>query len=278
MAFFLAMVLAFSVFGLLWSNGFLENKRENTEPSEPKAELVIDRVRFEEYFSNYKLKGIVRNKTSPELTKMALPFSAINEEKIKTLLGKDYSVGETVLSSAEGDDFVIDFNGKLVDYSYDSDVSGEWLLFFLNYDSLLIETEIDESHYEKIGYDSVVKVKKGKKSFSSAIHRIGYEVNHGVIGLTVDLPVQMLPGTEVDIDVFSSFSKKALWVDADFIIWDGSSYYVFKVIDENDGLFVKIPVTVGEVSELTDPNGTVSILYEICSGLVEGDIICIEQR
>ncbi len=191
--------------------------------------------------------------------------------------GDEISSGEALYSFKQKD-VTVDFDGKLLDISYeaDSENSSSSLsnvtITVLNYDKLYIVAYIDEDKYEKIDYNTQVTVTCGTKEYEASVKNIGYEIENNQFSVEINMPTQILPGTEVSLSFVLEVEEKGLYVPKDALYNDGEGYYAYV---QNGDSTEYAEITTGE--EFTvEEDGTTFEYVEILSGISEDDILVME--
>ena len=264
---------------LVWIAGGFDKEPPKKIDSQIQTDLVIYKVSRSQLTSSFSLTGNVTGDKLSYIKTFDYLFDSKEDFLLSIELGENINKGEK-FGIFCGSALISSVNGMLIDICEEQKENGTYFtkLHFLDYDSLYIEAKIDEEYYSRINYDSPVFVYKNNISFQTSINRIGFEISNGKIPLVIDLPnnYNMLPGAEMNLIIIAAYPRECLWIEEDFVFWDGNSYYVYILENELSDQYHQVSVTIGEKVEIIDEYGNSRIMYEITTGLSEGDYIVFE--
>lgn len=275
----LIVILILFLLGLVFGVIYLNNPDIF---SSPKEEQDFDRtttIRYPvikgEITHTYSVDAQVISNT-PELYVTDITLEGITQTNFELIKkqGDEIKSGEA-LYKYEGKEKSVDFNGQLVDITYEKTSADESTVTIklLNYDKLFIQTEIDIDKYEKINYDTKVFVTYDDNEYESKITGIGYEIADKKLPVKVGMPDKFLPGTEVKVRFILDVHDAGLYVPEDAIYSDGDNYYA-NILEEDDTTR-QTQVLIGERFSETDGDHTFKYV-ELLSGVSENDTIVVE--
>ena len=188
--------------------------------------------------------------------------------------GADFARGDR-RATGSGSSIDAPFNGRLIDFRFDPD-DETLMLELLDYDSLCIHASIDAGKLNRIGYNTPVKVLRGRKKYETKVTYIGYEIEGGSVDISVALPeeLKLLPGEDAELEFIVGGTDKGMYLPSEAVFrdFDGSAYCL--TYGENDEL-IKRPLVVGET--FTVEEGDYLFEYiEIISGVEPDELIVVE--
>ncbi|MDR0813207.1 MAG: hypothetical protein LBO63_04295 [Oscillospiraceae bacterium] len=190
---------------------------------------------------------------------------------------QEYLVPDEALYNLNGKEKTISYNAMVTDIRYEQHgKTKNAVVTLLNFDLLTIELQVKTEVFEKLTYDTVVRVYFKGKEYPATIARLGYEIMNDKISVSVKTEENLLPGTEVKVEFVleTIFDGMFLWANA--VYQDGEAAYVdIQTQDEvNAGLLTGTPrrIKLGQRLEYIE-NGNTFYFYEVIAGLKPGEHI-----
>ncbi len=209
----------------------------------------------------------------PEVYIDEITVEDVNDDNFICTLSKGESVDSgSVLYSYKGKDVLSENDVKVLDISYSiNDNIRSVAMKLLDYDKLYIVAQIDADLAGVITYDTPVTVNINGNDYETGIKEIGYEISNGKIDIEVILPVNALPGSDVDLLFVTDTVSAGMYIPADALLIEDDRYFLNIQKDDKLKEIEKTEIRIGQYFTLDDGE-----YVEILSGVNEGDIALIE--
>lgn len=274
----IALMLFFGIMitGVLYLNNpkIFDFKKEDPIQNTPEIQYVRYPVCSGEIVHTYEVEGAVISQ-APEIyiEEVVVDYVSDTNFQMQKNKGDILSAGD-VLYQHNGANKTVDFSAKLIETEYVTEgYNRKAVIRLLNYDKLYIVTNVKEDKINKLSYDTEVDVQINGKTYSSKVINIGYEIVDKEVPVSIALPENVLPGTNVKITFVLDIQKAGLYVPQAAIYQDNDTYYANVL--SNGGVKQK-KITVGQNFSVEE-DGNVFEYIEILSGVSEGDTIVVEQ-
>jgi len=274
----LVLLFAGMIFGVVYLNNpdIFKSSKKALSSSVPTTQVYYPVIKGE-VVHTYEINTRVVS-GAPSVYMEEIKVVNVTDSNFEILKAK----GDTVSPSDpiymyDGEVVSVDFNALIVDITSDQTYPAKNILItLLNYDSLYTIAQIDTNKYKKINYDTNVKVIYEGREYESKILTIGWEVSQGKIPVKVDIPINILPGTDVKVVFILEVQNMAFYTLEEAIYQDGGRYYA-NVLDGPTGSSKtrRVEVTVGQRFSVEE-NGKMWDYVELLSGVKEGDTIVVE--
>lgn len=224
----------------------------------------------------YTTKGQVISQT-PETYVSKLEFRGANEKNLHMIKNKGEDIAKKeALCTINGRKRFVDFNGKILDVSYNNDESGNYAqVSLLNYDNLYINTRIDEKELSEINHQTKVNIIHDGKTYEGKINLINYEIENGEVLVQIKVEdCKLYPGTDVYVDFIKEAKEDKIYLPEKAIVKECGNTYAILLQEGKENKQVEIKTGETFYEKVEDQE---EAFVEVVSGLKEGDLVIINQ-
>lgn len=219
---------------------------------------VQSKVIIGEISSYYTVKGTV---VAAEDSIKSYTFPISDYDNLKNLFGKELNEGDSIYAEQ-----TCDFFGKIIDVKTEDNYT---VVNIVDYSKLVILTQVDYEHYQKLDYSTPVTVTYGSIQGNANIIHIDYHFSNDYTTVKLASEAALMPGLEVDISFITETRENSMYIPFEALYKQGDEYYVKKLIN---GEPTDTNVYIGELFSVEE-NGYTFKYAEIVSGLEKGDTV-----
>lgn len=223
---------------------------------------------------NYEVSGIVTASSDKGyIDTVRLEWVNITQFEMLKERGEIFSVDEPIYKYKD-EEYNATCNGRILNINYSMEEYNQVAIIeILNYDKLIIKTDIEEKRINDINYQTPVKYTYMDKEYETDYVEIGHEIIDGKLPVFLSMNQAIYPGQTLKVIFTTDIRDNGMYISKEAVQKVDDKYYVN--ILENDVIIQK-DISVGMEFSIKE-NDKEFFYYEIIAGVNTEDKIVVPK-
>ena len=220
----------------------------------------------------YETDGVIAVcEGKPETENIRVEWINISDFELVKSRGELFEPNETIYRY-QGKDYSFPYHGRLLNVSEaEEDYNKIANIELLNYDNLVVQTNIDSKNIDKINYDTTAKMSYLDQTYDAKISEIGHVISDESLPVILSCEHTLYPGSKVKVTFVTGIQQDGMYIPSEAVYHEQDDDVDYVLVEKNNEIIRKV-IKTGTVFSVDENNNTFSYT-EIVSGLSREDRI-----